>query len=212
MRAPNSSLGPGERGISHLYETIRRAFAEFLTIPTSMILGFLLLAAGSHALDRTEIAWLEPIRQVLKAYVFANAKATSDLLSTIAGGLITITSITFSLLLLAVQQSAASMTSEVFDQFLRRRHNQAYFGFFVGLALYTLVVLATVGDPFNPIYGATLAILLTVIALYLLILLLYTTINQIRPVEIIETIHDHTLAAAGSSTGPPPQDTAHAVL
>ena len=165
-----------------------------MTLPTSIILGFLLLAAGSYALERTEIAWLEPTRRVLRAYVFADAKATSDLLSTIAGGLITITSITFSLLL-AVQQSAASMTSKVFDKFLRRWHNQASFGFFIGLALYTLVVLATVDEPFNPLYGASLAVLLTVIALFLLILLLYTTINQIRPVEIIEAIHDYTLAA-----------------
>lgn len=37
--------------------------------------------------------------------------------------------------------------------------------------------------------------MLTVAALYLLILLLYTTINQMRPVEIIEMIHDNILSA-----------------
>lgn len=121
--------------------------------------------------------------------------ATSSLLATISSGIITVTSITISLLLLALQQSASSFTSQVFDQFLRRPVNQFYFGFFVGLALYTLVILATVNDPFNPVFGATLALLLTVTALYLLILLLYTTVNQMRPVEIIELIHDRILEA-----------------
>ena len=113
------------------------------------------------------------------------------------GGLMTVASITISLLLLALQQSAANMTTQILDQFLRRRINQAYFGFFVGLALYSLVTLtlATVDKPFNPIFGATLAFLLTVVALYLLIILLYTTINQMRPVQVMEAIHDHVLAA-----------------
>jgi hypothetical protein len=53
----------------------------------------------------------------------------------------------------------------------------------------------TVDEPFNPIFGATLAFLLTVVALYLLIILLYTTINQMRPVQVLEAIHDHVLAA-----------------
>ena len=184
-----------KEGISDRLDTIRRAFAEFLTVPTAIIIGFLLLAVGTYFLDRSEIASLEPARSALRVNVFADARATGDLLGTIATGVITVTSITISLLLLALQQSAASMTAEVFDQFLRRRHNQIYFGFFVGLALFSLVTLATVSEPFNPVFGATLAFLLTVVALYLLILLLYTTINQMRPVEIIETIHNHTLAA-----------------
>ncbi|MBD2307727.1 DUF2254 domain-containing protein [Chroococcidiopsis sp. FACHB-1243] len=166
-----------------------------MTIPTCTIIGFLLLAAGSYTLDRTQIAWLEPLRHVLKLHVFSDTNATSNLLGTISSGIITITSITISLLLVALQQSASSLTYQVSDQFLRRPLNQFYFGFFVGLALYALATLATVNEPFNPVFGATLALLLIVIALYLLLLLLYTTINQMRPVVIIEAIHDRILAA-----------------
>lgn len=43
-----------------------------------------------------------------------------------ATGLVTVTSITFSLLLLAVQQTASSLSPVVFDQFVRRRSNQIY--------------------------------------------------------------------------------------
>ena len=180
---------------SELVDEIRRGFAEFLTVPTGIIVGFLLLAAGVYVLDRADVVWLTPVRAFMRERIFNDAQATSDLLGTIAGSIITVTSITFSLLLLAVQQAAGSLTFQVIDQFLRRRLNQIAFGFFVGLALYTLTVLATVRAPFNPVFGATLALLLASVALYLLLLLLYTTINQMRPVEIIETIHDHILAA-----------------
>jgi uncharacterized membrane protein len=179
------------------FDAVRRAFAEFLTVPTLIILGFVLLAAVSLGLERADLPLLQPARRTLASTVFSSARATSDLLSTIAAGLITVTSITISLLLVALQQSAGSMTSQVFDQFLRRQINQVYFGVFVGLAMYALVTLASVRDDFTPVYGATLAVLFTLVALYLLIVLLYTTINEMRPVEIIEAIHDLTLAARG---------------
>lgn len=181
--------------LSHAFDSVRRAFSEFLRIPTGMIAAFLCLAFFSYLLDRARLAALEPFRQLLKHHVFADPKATSDLLGAIAAGIITMTSVTVSLLLVAVQQAASSLTGAVYDQFLRRRQNQIYFGFFVGLALYALVTLATVNAPFNPVFGGTVAFLGTVIALYLLILLLYTTINQMRPVEVIEAIHDHVLSA-----------------
>lgn len=192
---PNHRTEDHESRVTQVRDDIRRAFLTFLTVPSLITAGFILLAAIMYLLDHTATAGSDPFRAFLKAHLFRDSQATSSLLGTIAGSIITVTSITFSLLLLAVQQSASSLTNQVFDQFLRRRLNQVYFGFFVGLALYTLVILATVDPSDNPVYGATVAFLLTGVALYLLVLLLYTTINQTRPVEIIATIHDHTLIA-----------------
>lgn len=184
-----------ESRLKKFSETVRRAFVEFLRLPASIIIGFLLLAVVTSLLDFEHISWIEPVRAGIKRHLFSNAQATSGLLATIAGSIITVTSITFSLLLLAVQQAAGALTHMVYDQFLRRMANQVYFGFFVGLAVYTLVILATVNPPYNPVLGATLALLLTVVALMLMILLLYTTVNQMRPVVVIETIHDHVMTA-----------------
>lgn len=178
---------------SGVREAVVRSFAEFLAFPTCIIIAFLLLAAGSYLLDRANLAWLNPIRAMLRRHVFADPAGTADLLGSIAGSLITVTSITISLLLVALQQSASTMTAQVFDQFLRRKHNQFYFGFFIGLSLYALVTLATVSAPFNPVFGATLVFLLTAVALYLLLVLLYTTINQMRPTEIMDAIQVHVL-------------------
>jgi uncharacterized membrane protein len=195
MNVPNHSVENHESRLTQIHDDVRRAFVTFLTVPSLITAGFILLAAVTYFFDHAAIARSDPFRAFMKAHLFRDSQATSSLLGAIAGSIITVTSITFSLLLLAVQQSASSLTNQVFDQFLRRRLNQVYFGFFVGLALYTLVILATVDPSDNPVYGATVAFLLTGVALYLLVLLLYTTINQTRPVEIIATIHDHTLVA-----------------
>ncbi len=181
--------------VSATLTNLRRAYAEFLLVPTVIIGVFLLLAAGMHLLDRSRDPSVAPVRSFMHAHVFADPQSTSSFLTTIAGSIITVTSITFSLLLLAVQQSAASLTSQVFDQFLQRPINQIYLGFFTGLAFYTLLTLATVHKPFNPVLGATVDFGLAVVALYLLTLLLYNTINQMRPSQIVEAIHQHTLRA-----------------
>ncbi|MEO6030624.1 MAG: DUF2254 family protein, partial [Burkholderiaceae bacterium] len=160
---------------------LHQAYAEFLLIPTLVITGFLLLAALTFGLDHSDAAGLLPLRALLQAYVFADAAGTGDVLATISAGIITITSITVSLLLIALQQSAGSLTHQVYDQFLRTWHNQVYFGVFVGLPVFALVTLASVG-PLNPVFGGTIALLSTILALCLLLVLFYTTVNQMRPV------------------------------
>lgn len=171
------------------FERMRRAFAEFLTIPTLLILGFLGLAGLAFHLDRLRdegnLPWI----------VTTSHESVTTLLGTIAASIVTVTSITFSLLLIAVQQSAAALTGQVYDQFLRRRSNQVYFGYFIGLALYCLVILATVERDYAPVYGALIAFVLMVVALFMLALLIYASIDQMRPVNIIRGIRDHALSA-----------------
>src|SRR3954447_22365253 len=195
MTDPGRHIAPPASRLASAMRTVRRAFAEFLALPTLIVAAFSLTAVATFALDHVIDGPAGPLRLFMKEHVFRNAKATSDLLGTVATGLITVVSITFSVLLLAVQQSAAALTNQVFDQFLRRRFNQFFFGFFVGLTLYSLIILATVDEPYNPVYGATVALVLMVVALFLLIVLLYSTVDQMRPSAIVEAIHGHTLAA-----------------
>lgn len=154
-----------------------------------------MLAAAAYTLDAAELRALTLIRTTMMQLVFGSTDATRSLLATLASSLITLTSITFSVLLFAVQQAAATMTSQVIDQFLRRRLNQVFFGSFLGLALYCLVILSTVQEDFNPVISATIALILSGFTLYGLVLLIYVTVDQIRPANITQAIHDRTLRA-----------------
>ena len=195
MKQPERVSPTWRERLLDLRDGALRAYREFLRTPTMMVTGFLLLALGMYLLDNMHGSWIDPVSKVLKKRLFIDSRTTSDFLSAIAGGIISVTSITISLLLLAVQQSAGSLTSAVLDQFLRRTRNQAYFGFFIGLALYCLIVLSTVHESSNSVLSATVGFALTLVALYLLILLLYSTIHQMRPAIIVAAIADHTLRA-----------------
>lgn len=189
IKEENASL------LHRIWEGARQSFREFLKVPTFIIVGFLVVCVCANIIDHERIVSLKSLSDFLKSTIFNDPKATSALMGSIATSIITVTSLSVTLLLIVVQQSASTMSTEVFDQFLRSRHNQTYFGFFVGLSLYSLIVLATVSDNFNPVFSASLAMVFIGVALFLLIILIYTTINDMRPVSIINSIYDLTLKA-----------------
>lgn len=174
---------------------VRRSFLDFLAVPTLTVIAFVLLAVVTYLMDRQPVGWLEPTRHFLREHFINEAGKTESLLGTIAGSLVTLTSITFSLLLLAVQQSAAALTTQVLDQFVRRRDNQVFFGVFVGASVYALLILSANSTQVTPVFGASVALLVAIGALLSLVLLLYSTLNQMRPIRIVEAIHDLTLVA-----------------
>lgn len=177
------------------WATVRRSYRVFLKVPILVVAALLVLAVATNFLDRASWHWLVALRNSLGNYVFGKPSGTRDVLAAVASGIIAMTSITASVLLVAVQQSSTNLTPVVFDQFLRRKQNQVYFGFFVGSAVYSLITLATVDSPFVPVLAGSGTILLTLVALSMLVVLLYSTINEMRPVNIIERIHDHILSA-----------------
>jgi len=177
----------------HAFQVLVRAFREFAAAPLLVMLAFAVLAAISIAGDQAHVSGLDSVRAALGHVIGKQASTTT--LQAIATGLITVTSITFSVLLLAVQQTASSLSPVVFDQFVRRRTNQVFLGFFVGLALYAYVVMAVVQDKTPPIIGAFLATLLTIVSMLLLLALVYTSIDQMRPTNVVRQIHDRILDA-----------------
>ncbi|MEU4214136.1 DUF2254 family protein [Actinoplanes sp. NPDC026623] len=170
---------------------LRQAMHEFAAVPLAVIALFLLLATLSILIDQSHVSALEAVRRAFEHLV--GKQAAVQTLQSIAAGLVTVTSITFSVLLLAVQQTASTLSPVVFDQFMRRRTNQIFFGFFLGLSLYSYVVLLAVQNDTPPVLGATLATLLTVVALASLLLLVYSTLDQMRPASVLRQIHDRTL-------------------
>lgn len=172
-----------------------RALREFAAVPLVVVVVLVLLGVVSIIGDQAHGPFFTSIRKFLSHYI--GAQTASATLSAVATGLVTVTSITFSVLLLAVQQTASSLSPVVFDQFVRRRTNQLYLGLFVGLALYAYVVMAAVQPKTPPIIGAFFATVLTVIALGCLLFLVYSTIDQMRPDNVMRQLHDRAIAAHG---------------
>ncbi|WP_267361521.1 MULTISPECIES: DUF2254 family protein [unclassified Methylobacterium] len=174
---------------------VRRSFRQFLALPLATVLGFVGLNALVYLADRSWSGGEHPTGFRWLGELLGDSAALGSLLTTVASSIITVTSITFSLLLIAVQQGAAALTAQVTDQFMARRTNQFYFGYFVGLSVFVLMTLVTNTGFHRPVFGTTLALLLTTSALCLIIVMIYNTIDQMRPAQIIQFIHGRVLEA-----------------
>jgi uncharacterized membrane protein len=188
-------LDAGQEAGDTSLAAVRRSVAEFLGLPTLVLLGFVALGLLMLAVDEARPAPLEPLRAFISQHIFGDPQSTSQLLSSVATTIVTVTSITFSVLLIALQQSASTMSSQVYDQFLRRGRNQGFFGFFLGIGLYALVMLGTVHPGFIPTFGALTTLVLAGVALALIPIVIYATIDEMRPAAIVASIRRHGLDA-----------------
>ena len=167
---------------------VRRSFRQFLALPLATVLCFVGLNALVYLADRSWSGGQAPMGFHWLGNLLGDSAALGSLLTTVASSIITVTSITFSLMLIAVQQGAAALTAQVTDQFMARRTNQFYFGYFVGLSVFVLMTLVTNSSFHRPLFGTTLALLLTTSALCLINVMIYNTIDQMRPAQIIQFI------------------------
>ncbi|WP_456684575.1 DUF2254 family protein [Bradyrhizobium sp. P5_C11_2] len=172
----------------------RRALGAFLALPLATVAGFIALNALVYLADRVWSAGA-PAGLDWLAELLGDRQALGSLLATLASGVITITSITFSLLLIAVQQGSAALTAQVTDQFMMRRANQFYFGYFVGLSVFVLLTLLTNSQFHRPVFGTALSLVMTTAALCMIVVMIYNTIDQMRPAQIVHFIHQYVLRA-----------------
>ncbi|AWN42534.1 DUF2254 family protein [Methylobacterium durans] len=191
MPSPSSLTSAPHR----LIRAIRRAFNQFLALPLATVAGFVGLNAGVYLADRVWSEGRVPDGLAWLGKLCGDHQAIGSLLTTLASSIITVTSITFSLLLIAVQQGSAALTAQVTDQFMMRRANQLYFGYFVGLSVFVLLTLLTNSAFHRPVFGTMLALIMTTAALCLIILMIYNTIDQMRPEQIVLFIHRRILRA-----------------
>ena len=169
----------------------RRALHEFLTLPLYIIVGFIVLGVVTSVLDRNDIDWLRPVAGALSEV--APPTENQGMLRTVAPGMLTLMTITFVLLLTLVHRMSDVFTWVVVEQFLRRRANQAFFGYFAGLSAYFVVVLTLV-NPQPSVFSTSAALFFSVVALAGLVIFGYLVLDQLRPPSVVERIVQLTIA------------------
>lgn len=141
-------------------------------IPAAGALGGVLLAAATLAFpiaEKLEGSWIYPI---LFSGEVGSARAV---LSTIAGSLITVTGVVFSVTIVTLQLASGQFTPRVIRGFIADRTNQTVLAVFVGTFTYTLLVLGGLGSPGQgdkgvPVIAVTLSLVLLLVSVGALIL------------------------------------------
>ena len=144
------------------------------------------------------------VGHVHASFLFGGSpSAARSILSTIAGSLITVAGLVFSLTITTLQLAANQFTPRALRGFLSDRLTQIVAGSFVGIFAYCLLVLTTVrsknesGTSFVPSLSITVAIVLSFVGLALLLLFIHHTAQSIQVSTIAARIAHETGQAVG---------------
>lgn len=110
-------------------------------VPALMVLASFGLAFGTVQFDQASS--VQGLRR-LPLLFGIDAGAASGMLSAIAGSMLTVAALTFSLLLVALVQVSNQYSPRALRNFMRDRVNQVVLGYFVSVFTYCLVVLGTI--------------------------------------------------------------------
>lgn len=164
-------------------------------IPTLIVVGAVVLAVALIEVDspgsRGQLAERWP------RLFGAGAEASRGLLSAIAGSMITVAGVTFSITVVALTLASSQYTSRILRNFMRDRGNQAVLGVFLGVFAYCLVVLRTIrsGDEgaFGPGLAVFVAVLLAFVGIGFLMFFIHHITASLQATRIIESVATETL-------------------
>ena len=129
----------------------------------------------------------------------AGAAGSRGMLSTIAGSMITVAGVIFSITIVSLSLASSQYSSRVLRNFMRDRTNQTVLGVFVGIFAYCLVVLRTIrgGDEgaFVPALSVLVAVALAFVGIAFLIFFIDHIGSSIQASQIIATVAKDTLEA-----------------
>ncbi|WDQ15004.1 DUF2254 domain-containing protein [Rhodopirellula sp. P2] len=126
---------------TYLQQLIYRIKGSYWFIPSLMVFSAIVLSQLTIWIDRTlGNTWLQD-------YWFTSMNQPDGaraLLATVAGSMITVAGVTFSLTILAMSYATSHFGPRLLDNFMRDRGNQITLGTFVATFLYCLLVLRVV--------------------------------------------------------------------
>lgn len=118
----------------------------------------------------------------------AGVDGSRAMLSAIAGSMITIAGLTFSLTLVAMAQASSQYTSRILRNFMRDRSNQFVLGYFVGVFSFCLIVLRTIhgteDEKFIPALAILFALLLAIASVGVLIFFVHHIAISIQAASV----------------------------
>lgn len=163
-----------------------RIRGSFWFVPSLMSAAAVGLAAGALALDRGSAGrWIE----VLGLAYGGSAEGAADVLKTIAGSMMTVAGVVFSITLVALSLASSQFGPRVLRNYMRDPVNQAVLGAFVATFLYCILVLLAVRrvdeGAFVPQISVAVAVALALASMALLVYFIHHVAVSIQADELI---------------------------
>ncbi|WP_298915970.1 DUF2254 domain-containing protein [uncultured Algimonas sp.] len=159
-----------------IIQSLLRLRASYYFIPALMGMAAVGLGVLTTLID---LRYQAEIRDILGWFFASTVTSARSVLTTIAGSMISVAAVTFSLTMVAVTTASGQYGPRLIGNFMRDRANQVTLGMFLATFLYCMVVLKSVSEEIvidsqstvglSPSLSVLVALILTVISVAVLI-------------------------------------------
>jgi len=169
--------------------------SSFWFMPSLMVTGSIALAAALIEIDSAGSApWMNQWPRIFGV----GSDGARQMLATLAGSMISVMGITFSMTLLALALASGQYTSRILRNFMRSRVTQFTLGIFAGIFVYCLIVLRTIRSgetEFVPSLAVSFAFILALSGVVVLIYFIHHIASSIQASNIIASIAQETIVS-----------------
>lgn len=167
--------------------------SSYWFIPSLMALVAILLGAVMIWVDaRLDSSWIKG----LSWYQQIKADGAREVLSTIAGSMVTVAGVVFSITIVALSYASSQYGPRVLTNYMSDRGNTITLGTFIATFLYCLMVLRTIrggDDEFVPQFAVIVALLLAVCSIGVLIYFIHHVPQSIHINDVVARIGEQLI-------------------
>lgn len=163
---------------------------SFWFLPSQMVVAAIALSSATTHLDKALPSYHEV---ATLGWTFTRgAEGSRAVLSVIAGSMMTIVSVIFSITIVALQLASSQFGPRLLRNFMRDQGNQIAIGTFIATFTYCLLVLRTVSgteeDQFVPHIAVSIGLLLAMCSLGVLIYFIHHAAESIQAENVIQAV------------------------
>jgi len=179
--------------LKHLWSKLR---ASFWFVPSLIVAFSTVLAVALIEVDSSgRRDWMADWPRLFGA----GASGARGMLATIAGSMMTVVGVTFSMTLVTLSLASSQYTSRILRNFMSDHVTQVVLGIFAGLFTYCLIVLRTIrGDDaggFVPSLSVAFSVVLAIGGIGTLIFFIHHIASSIQASSIVASVAKETLEA-----------------
>ncbi len=179
--------------LKRLWDSLWRSF---WFLPAMIVAASIAISVALIELDATMSGnWLDRWPRLFGA----SADGARGMLSTIAGSMMTVVGVTFSMTLMTLALASSQYTSRILRTFMGDRATQIALGLFAGVFAYSLVTLRTIrgedSGAFIPTLAVTFGFLLAIGAISTLIYFIHHVATLIQASTVISAVSEETIRA-----------------
>ncbi|MBN1866207.1 DUF2254 domain-containing protein [Candidatus Sumerlaeota bacterium] len=178
--------------LKHLWSVLRSNFwfMPSLIVVVSIAFAVTLIEVDSTGIDRWLARW--------PRLFGAGAEGARGMMSTIAGSMMTVVGVTFSMILVVLALASSQYTSRILRNFMRSRVTQIVLGIFAGIFTYCLIVLRTIRSAdeggFVPTLAVFFGLVLALGGVGALMFFIHHIASSIQASSIVASVAQETIA------------------